>query len=345
VEGWNDHRQREQEGKSEPCQVMGEGLGVESGTILVYSSAIGGNKELMSRGLSASPLLNLPAELRRRIFEFVFLEDVFPRKKLYPNRLFGLVVSPCISIRNSACLLNAFRQGPQYKTYSKGGSLYNWSDYETMHALLISPQLYDEMQLVPFEVNTVGTLPVMGSNLASTSKFVNGLRPVQRRAIRKLWLHLLASVNEAWTLRSILQSTAGRGDRGDLDDGSGGSDLQELEIFITSRDLLLAQADSLTGLLHLLAVSSSSECSVGTAASCTASWARSLAHFKRLRRLTITIEASKSVLEHLLLEDQSCFEEHVQSTVSWVEVSVRWKPSSGEALSAKHDVPFCEQMQ
>jgi hypothetical protein len=327
---------------------MGEGLGVELGTVLVHCLEAEYDKQLMSRELSPSPLLNLPAELRHRIFEFVFLEDVFPRKKSYPNRLFGLVVSPFMSTHVAAYVLNTFRQGPQYKTYSKGGSPYNWSNYETMNALLISQQLYNEVQLLPFEVNTIGTLPVMGSNLASTTRFLNGLAPVQRRSIRKMWLHLLASVNETWALRSILQSLGN--EKTDTGKGEfGESELRELDIFITSRDLLLAQADSLTGLLHLLAVPSSSECSVGMVATCSASWvAQGLAHFKHLQRLTITIEASKSVLEHLAPEDQSCFEEHVQSTVPWVDVSIRWKPSSGKILRPKHDrnsVPYVEQMR
>ncbi|OCT46860.1 hypothetical protein CLCR_02120 [Cladophialophora carrionii] len=207
----------------------------------------------------------------------------------------------------------------------------------------------------------------MGSSTSTTKQFLEGLAPFQRRAVRKLELHLLASVTEAWSLRSILRLIADVSDSTDpqtfvpdsrdgaFDTGysgsqpgekayatsiSGGSDLRELNIFITTRDLLLAQADSLVGLLHILTVPLAAQAYAKprTPFACTASWVtEGLAYLGSLRRLSIVIEASVSVARQLTSDDKIGFSNFVRSVLPRAIVEVKWITQKNMILSPDDD--------
>ncbi|ETI29117.1 hypothetical protein G647_01570 [Cladophialophora carrionii CBS 160.54] len=204
----------------------------------------------------------------------------------------------------------------------------------------------------------------MGSSTSTTKQFLEGLAPFQRRAVRKLELHLLASVTEAWSLRSILRLIADVSDSTDqqtfvpdswdgaFDKGysvsqkaygtsvSGGSDLRELNIFITTRDLLLAQADSLVGLLHILTVPPAAQAYAKprTPFACTASWvSEGLAYLGSLRRLSIVIEASVSVANQLTGDDKIGFSNFVRSVLPRAIVEVKWITQKNMILSPDDD--------
>ncbi|KIW72252.1 hypothetical protein PV04_00459 [Phialophora macrospora] len=190
----------------------------------------------------------------------------------------------------------------------------------------------------------------MGSSTSATKQFLDRLGPYQRRAIRKLELHLLASVTEAWSLRSILRSIADVSDStnlpefvpdscaGEFDvtytgarlDGTtvfGENSLRELTIFITTRDLLLAEADSLVGLLHILTVPPAADADGKpcTPFACTASWVtEGLAYLRSLRRLSIVIEASVSVASQLDIDDKTGFCDFVKSVLPAADVDIQW---------------------
>ncbi|EXJ65154.1 hypothetical protein A1O7_01494 [Cladophialophora yegresii CBS 114405] len=207
----------------------------------------------------------------------------------------------------------------------------------------------------------------MGSSTSTTKQFLEGLEPFQRRAVRKLELHLLASVTEAWSLRSILRSIAGVSDstdhqksvpdswHGEFDIScsrsqseekaygtsiSGGSDLRELIIFISTRDLLLAQADSLVGLLHILTVPPAAHAYAKpcTPFACTASWVtEGLVYLRSLRRLRIVIEASVSVASQLTTHNKTGFSNFVKSVLPRAVVEVEWITQKNMILSPDDD--------
>jgi len=203
---------------------------------------------------------------------------------------------------------------------------------------------------MPLQVNLVNLPAVMGSNTIATKQFLEELRPFQRSAIRKMELHLLASVTEAWSLRSMIRSIADVSDSvenrdflpdhcaGEFDTGCtgrdpessnshGSSDLRELAIFITTRDLLLAQADSLVGLLHVLTVPPAFEASArpSTPFACTASWVtQGLGYLKSLRKLNIVIEASALIASQIPIDDRAQFAGFVQAVLPSTKVDIKW---------------------
>ena len=161
----------------------------------------------------------------------------------------------------------------------------------------------------------------MGSNLIATEQFLKALQPFQRNAIRSMKLQLLGSVTETWSLRSVLRALA------HISNSPGRSDLRELTVVITSRDLLLAGADSRVGLLHVLAVPlASGACSRSSNSSGhIASWiTEGLALLRALRRLKIVIEISASVGSQLDADIKDSFTDFVRSVVSWIEVDIQW---------------------
>jgi hypothetical protein len=225
---------------------------------------------------------------------------------------------------------------------------------DNVEALLLCRQIHHEARLLPLQINVIECPAIMGSNTALTKSFLDSLKPFQRGAIRKMKLHLLASVPEAWSLRSILRSVADisnsnekqgiaqdhclsgygtsytrtRYDKPARTSGHGKSDLRELTIFITTRDLLLATTDSLIGLLHVLAVPPASNSWQQHTASVahTASWiSEGLIYLSSLRRLNITIEASTSVASDLISGEHMYFSDLVNSVLPLVAVDIRWK--------------------
>lgn len=191
---------------------------------------------------------------------------------------------------------------------------------------------------MPLQVNSVNAPAVMGSNTTATKHFLERLKPIQRHAIRKMELHLLASVTEAWTLQSILhliantaRSENGRevfpNEVGDSEVQHSRSDLRELAIFVTTRDLLLALADSLTGLLHVLTAPPACKASSRppTPFGCTASWVSEIAHLTSLRRLDLVIEASADVASQIPIEERTGFANFVEGILPGTNVDIRWK--------------------
>jgi hypothetical protein len=103
--------------------------------------------------------------------------------------------------------------------------------------------------------------------------------------------------------------------------------LRELTVLITTRDLFLAQADSLVGLLHVLTAPPASKVSTrpSTPFACVASWVtEGLALFGLLRRLKIVIETSVAVASQLDADDKSLFSEFVHSVLPLAEVDIQW---------------------
>ncbi|KAJ9605107.1 hypothetical protein H2200_010497 [Cladophialophora chaetospira] len=294
-----------------------------------------------SEALPTSQLLGLPAELRQRIFEYVFTTDsVFPpQKDVNPARLLGLI-------------------GYQHQLYGPGSTKLGLIS-DSVKAMLLCRRLYQETRLMPLQVNPVQPLPVMGSNTTATKRFLDKCKAGQRRAIRKMELHLLASVTEAWSLQSILRSVADVHDPAeeleDVPRGAGNSEfdtscteinvrqsdlhgssnLRQLAITVTTRDLLLAQADSLVGLLHVLTVPPACEASTrpSTPFACTASWVSEIAHFKSLRRLTLVIEASAVVANQVPIDDRKRFADFVQVVVPTTKVDIQWKVQENMILA------------
>ena len=204
---------------------------------------------------------------------------------------------------------------------------------------------------MPLQVNLVQAPAVMGSNTTATKQFLDVLKPLQRRSIKHMELHLLASVTEAWSLQSILRSVTDvhgsaeqlefvpRGAESSKFDNNctavnvrqsdlhGSSDLRELAIFITTRDLMLNQADSLVGLLHVLTVPPDFEASArpSTPFAVTANWVSEIAHLRALRRLNLVIEASSLVASQIPIDDRDQFAAFVQAVLPSTKVDVKWK--------------------
>ncbi|KIX96116.1 uncharacterized protein Z520_08371 [Fonsecaea multimorphosa CBS 102226] len=295
---------------------------------------------MAATALSLSPLLSLPYELRQRVFQYVFMvpsSEIFPpRQVCSPSRLLGMV-------------------GDQYKLSGPGSST-DAASNNVVQPLLLCRQLYRETRMMPLQVNRVNCPATMGSNTSATKRFLDALMPVQRRAIRKLEVHLLASVTEAWSLRSILRSLAGvtetggdsglgeRGGGADVEiswdekgevgqksgeyseNPSGDSSLTKLTVHITTRDLLLAQADSMVGLLHILTVAPFPQDRPSTVFVCAATWVtEGLAFLKSLRTLTIVIESSVSVATQVTATERSQFEQALKSSLLSVNVTVEWR--------------------
>ncbi|OAP62227.1 hypothetical protein AYL99_04430 [Fonsecaea erecta] len=295
---------------------------------------------MAARALSLSPLLSLPYELRQRVFQYVFTDsssEFFPHQQACsPSRLLGMV-------------------GGQYKI-SGLGPRENAVNNNLVQPLLLCRQIYRETRLMPLQVNRVKCPATMGSNTSATKRFLDALMPFQRRAIQQLEVHLLASVTEAWSLRSILRSIAGvtdtRSDRGlgksgsradlevgwdekekggqtpsiDSNNSTGDSSLKELTVHITTRDLLLAQADSTVGLLHILTVAPFSQDHPSTAFAYAATWVtEGLVFLKSLRKLTVVIEFSVSVATQVTATDRNHFEHTLRSSLSSVDVTVDWR--------------------
>ncbi len=252
-------------------------------------------------------------------------------------------------------------QGHQYKI-RRHGLIDGESTCRNVQAMQICRQLHHETRLLPFQVNLVSAPAGMGSNTTATKEFLDRLKPFQRCAIRKLELHLLASVTEAWSLRSILRSIADDADPvehrrfissrcvGRMDnthtekqqdtvpmgaDAHGSSDLRELTIFITTRDLLLAHAESSIGMQHMLTVPSDLSARPITPFACTASWVtEGLVYLASLRRLTIVIEASAYVASQVTAQEKEDFSKFVELALPSTDVAVQWKVQQNMILSS-----------
>jgi hypothetical protein len=239
-------------------------------------------------------------------------------------------------------LTEAETQGDRYRLPCRQSSI-------NAPALRLCRQLHHETCLMPLQINVVDCPEIMRSNTTDTQRLIEELRPFQRRAIRRLRLRLLASVTEVWSLRVILRLIADSSTSscaieaaeapGDFDCCSD-SDLRELSIFVTTRDLVLAHADSLGGLRHFISTTPdpgpSPEAANGPItieflapcppSACTASWATAgLAHLRNLRTLRIVIETSTSVSNQLSSEERRDFAEFIAAILYWVDIDVQWK--------------------
>ncbi|KAI1622469.1 hypothetical protein EDD37DRAFT_610892 [Exophiala viscosa] len=246
-------------------------------------------------------LLSLPFELQQRILEYVF---AMPSPGSFPPRR-----SPI-----------AYGKTPSSSRY--------------LTTLLLCRQIYTQARLLPFRTNLVSCPATFGSNTTTTRRFLKSLRSFQRNAIRRLELTLLASMVDTWSLISILRLLANAAGENELQDTPSGptpaqdqesareTPLQALTINIGTRDLYLAQAESLTGLTHMLDLSTSAP----TYLSC-ASWViDGLVHLKALRRLTIVVEMSGAVAQRLEPSRKDQFQQVLDSSLPWVsEIRVEWK--------------------
>jgi len=248
---------------------------------------------------STAELLGLPLELRQRIFELVFTLPS-PHRHGSPQ----------------------WFRGSSLNTANKGGL-----SSHSLATFLLCHQIYTETRLLPFRLNEIASLPTFGSNTAGTERFLDGLNISQRRAIRGIELSLLASVMEAWSLRSILRVLAGV-DEADRD--SHGSELRSLTIRIATRDLYLPQADSLTGLTHTLGLMTSTSPACDSAAWVT----EGLVHLTSLRKLNIIVETSVPIAAQLSAAEKEQFEMTIVRSLPWVrELSLRWEVQQHSILS------------
>lgn len=305
---------------------------------------VDGDSRLSSSATSTSLLLSLPFELRQKIFEYVFSAPAPgpfpPQKSSAPSRSFGQTgCRYALPSPRSSSSAASDRIGSSHSPGSNG----------YLNALFVCRQIHRETRLLPFQVNSINHPATFGSNISATKHFLDGLRPFQRSAIRKLEIHLLASVTEAWSLRSILRSIAdvteanscrkrvgqddGQEELQGVKDKKGrdkclASDLRSLTVHIATRDLLLAQADSLAGLTHMLTTAPLPFSSTHSSpvAPC-ASWvAEGVAYLTSLRRLTIFVEMSTPVAKEVSAFERSRFEQGVKMSLPWiVEVNIQWR--------------------
>ena len=246
-------------------------------------------------------LLGMPFELLQRILEYVF---EVPCPGSFP---------------------------PRKSTVAYGNTA---SSSRYLSALLLCHQIYEQARLLPFRTNLVSCPATFGSNMTTTNRFLKSLRNFQRNAVKRLELNLLASMAETWSLISILRLIANVASEDGLQDtplraisaqdprSAGESDLQALTINIGTRDLYLAQADSLTGLTQMLDLTPSARASL----SC-ASWVTDgLVHLKALRRLTIVVEMSGAIAQRLEPTMKDQFQQGLVSSLPWIsENKVEWK--------------------
>lgn len=249
------------------------------------------------------PLLSLPSEIRQRIFGFVF-----------------------------SCHDHDLPKTP--------------GDY--LSAVVLCRQIHNETRLLPFQLNRVHAPATFESNATSTIQFLNRLGVDQRQAIRSLDVRMLASLNEAWSLRSILSLLIEMDEGGTRAKGEGvvskagsekqletwrehdksstesfrKSDLRQLNIHISTCDLLLPQANSYVGLMHWLAVASSPS----TDRECGTWVTEGLVQLPSLRKLTIVVEMSASVAKEVTLSERAQFQRTVRDRLPWVsDVEIQWE--------------------
>lgn len=204
-------------------------------------------------------------------------------------------------------------------------------------ALFLCRQIHAEARVLPFQINLVACPATFGSNITTTSRFLNRLRAFQRDAIRSLELRLLASETEASSLKSILKLVAnvdGKDQHQELPDtdarmnsghdsgNAGASDLRALTIFIGTRDLYLPQADSLVGLVHML----NPKADAPAPLSCESWITDGLMHLKTLTIVTIAVEMSETVAQRLTASEKDRFQQVLfDSLPSTCEIKVYWK--------------------
>ncbi|KIV77620.1 hypothetical protein PV11_09408 [Exophiala sideris] len=264
------------------------------------------NGDLSAHAKSKAELLSLPWELRQRILEYVFTMpcpgDFPPRKSPVPY---------------GAPTFSRTARSPGYLT-----------------ALCLCRQIYTEAHVLPFRTNLVSCSATFGSNTTTTDRFLKRLRSFQRNAIKRLELNLLASMTETWSLISVLRLIANVAGGDELQDtplhlasgqdpaSAGASDLQALTINIGTRDLYLAQADSLTGLTHMLDLTPAAPAFLSGA-----SWVTDgLVHLKALRRLTIAVEISGTVAQQMASSGKDQFRQNLVNLLPCVlEIKVDWK--------------------
>jgi hypothetical protein len=208
---------------------------------------------------------------------------------------------------------------------------------EFVHPLLICRQVHAEMHLLPFQINKVKCPSTFGSNITATKQFLSSLRKVQRNAIRRLDLDLLASVTEIWAAKSLLRLLAGVDETDACQNNSpqnveahrsrdatsaSRSDLRSLTIRVGTRDLYLQQADSLAGLMHFLACGPPYPVSFAST-----TWAtEGLVHIRALRRLTIVVEASDDVAHQVSSAERDQFRRTLAGQLPGdVTVNVDWR--------------------
>jgi len=281
--------------------------------------------------MSTDGLLGLPVELRQRIFEYVLAA---PPKTGFPPRKQSSGARRSLGMKSP----DAANHGTSFSE-SVVRSAY-------LSTLLVCRQIHDETQLMPFAVNTVDCPATFGSNTSATKQFLETLTPIQRYAIRDMELSLLASIVEAWTLSSLFvagptqtQVNQARGDKEsvekNLPDEAGvngkspstttnapRSNLHSLTVHISTRDLYLAGAESLAGLMHMLTIGSTPGSSAASG-----SWMTDgLVHLASLRRLTIVVEMSGLVAEQVSSSQRSQFEQAIRESLPRVgKVVIQWK--------------------
>lgn len=301
---------------------------------------------------SPSLLFSLPLELRQKIFGYVFAMSpgsAFPPQSLFAkSRLFGLVGNKYVLPSPASTWTGS--PGPERCQQSLIAT--------NVQALVLCRQLHGETRLMPFQLNEVCCPVTFGSNTSATRHFIDALRPFQRRAIKELEIHLLASVTEAWAFTSILRSIAGlpqtdsqrseteNDDRDEVGFERTGADrslisihdpgklntptadLKSLTIHITTRDLMLPQADSLPGLLHILNITPAWDLAAcSSPAYGTASWAtEGLVHLMALGRLKIILETSVFAAKQVSIPNRNTFAQALKKYLPWVpEIQVQWR--------------------
>jgi hypothetical protein len=193
------------------------------------------------------------------------------------------------------------------------------------------------MHLLPFQINKVKCPSTFGSNITATKQFLSSLRKVQRNAIRRLELDLLASVTEIWAAKSLLRFLAGvdeidacqnispqnvESHRSRDATSASRSDLRSLTIRVGTRDLYLQQADSLAGLMHFLACGPPYPVSFASTTWVT----EGLVHIRALRRLAIVVEASDDVAHLVSSTERDQFQQILAGQLPGdVTVNVDWR--------------------
>jgi hypothetical protein len=110
---------------------------------------------------------------------------------------------------------------------------------------LTCQSIREETRLLPFQKFPLDSPAHFGTNLSTTIASLRRMQPWQVKAIRRIDLSLMGSVFEIFEAGRVITSLCE------------GSDLQQLNIQLTARDVMMPMADSVTGMRKALDVDNS----------------------------------------------------------------------------------------
>lgn len=279
-------------------------------------------------------LLLLPPEVRRRIF--VFLVQMPVATPFPPQEQAGTVNT----IRSWLC-------GPKDALLVAPTSVTEWQGYRSKRNVhvdvpLVCHQIYKEIRILAFQVNSVRLKAHYGSNVFATMQFLEKLTPIQLSAIRSLELDLRANPTESWRLGKILRSVGhanenlrrGRGSDSPHDEQLG---LRVLKMGIRTDDAWISESESIFGLQHFLTTGAPVAESQGDPVGIShESWMMAgLVLLRSLEMIDIELKMSSLAASRISSSHRSMFQEKIRRLVPQTcRVQVNWnqQPQSRACL-------------